>query len=194
MAWNQEMLIILRHMISDLATPPTYSDSRLIQLLAVAAQFVQEEVGQFQQSYSIDVVNSTITPDPTLTQDGVSVRDDSFMNLTMIKAACIIDGAAARLAAQRSVIMRDADKQIDLHFVSPAVLQVWQKGWCKNYEDTRFEYVAGNSGAAGTAIIGPFRAYAAAGGPWTPDGGDVYGGSAIYGGRRSGLPNDGRFR
>lgn len=198
MAWNAEMLIILRHMISDLGIPPTYADTRLTQLIAVSAQFVQQEVGSFQQNYSIDVVNSIITPDPTVTEVGVSIRDDAFINLVLLKSACITDNSAARLAAQRAVSLRDADKQIDLRNVSAAMLTIWQKGWCQNYEDTRYAYLAGDVGAAGTAIIGPFRDYAAAGGygggPWTPDGGYAYGGSAIYGSRYTGLPNDGRFR
>jgi hypothetical protein len=174
--WQNEITILLRHLIADVGPAYTYGEI------------------SFPTYYQINVAALSIIPDPTIAPN----RDDSFINLITLKAACIADGASARLAAQKSVIMRDADKMIDLHYVSPAMLDIWKKGWCKNYDDARYEYLAGNVGSAGTAIIGPFRDYAAAGGygngPWTPDGGSSYGGAAIYGSRYTGLPNDGRFR
>jgi hypothetical protein len=47
------------------------------------AQLVQAELN-LNQKYAVDVVNLTIVPDPTGATDGFS-RDDSFMNLVMMK-------------------------------------------------------------------------------------------------------------
>jgi hypothetical protein len=167
--WTLEMPLILRHMINDVGATATYPDMRLQQLILVSAQLVQAELN-LNQKYAVDVVNLTIVPDPTGATDGFS-RDDSFMNLVMMKAACIIDNSEARYAAGRGVMMRDADKQIDLRGVSEAKVTIWSKGWCQNYKDTRFEYMAGGAGTVGTAIVGPFREEINTPvGPWDVDG------------------------
>jgi hypothetical protein len=197
--WDTEMTTLLRNLVGDWGTgtpsgePPnyTYSDSRLQEIILVAAQLVQQEAG-FKQYYTIDISSILIDPDPTLDD----TRDDSFINLIVLKAACIIDNAAARLAASRGVVMRDIGKEIDLRTVSQAMLTIWQKGWCQNYSDARFEYLYTSASVAGQAIIGPFREYLnTPAGPWNPDGYDIAPiGTAVYGGYRNNMLNDGRYR
>jgi hypothetical protein len=164
--WTVEMTIILRHMVYDLAPTPTYADTRLQQLILVSAQLVQGELS-VPNPYVVDIVNGTISPDPTAD----NTRDDSFINLVLTKAACIIDNGEARLAAGKGVRMRDADKEIDLRSASEGKLAIWSKGWCQNYKQTRLEFLAGGSATAGAAIVGPFREEInIPSGPWTPDG------------------------
>jgi hypothetical protein len=185
--WSDEMVIILRNLIADVSSTPTYDDSRLQQLLLIAGQFNQQDV-TFKQAYAINVVDATLTPDPT----DVTTRDDAFINLALLKAACIIDNNEARLAAKRAVLMRDNTFTVDNRSVAESILQIWQKGWCQHFVDARYEFLAGNIGSAGGAVIGPFRVYAGYyGGPWTPDGN--YAGGSVFG-VGSDVLNDGRYR
>ena len=195
MAWPTEMTVILRHLINDLGTGSspgeptvfTYDDTRLTALLLVAAQLTQQDV-TFGQTYTINISELLLSPDPTLPP----TRDDAFINLSILKAACIIDNSEARYAAKRAVLMRDNNFTVDNRGAAEAVLQIWQKGWCEHYANARYEFMAGNVGSAGGAIIGPFRVYAGYyGGPWTPDGN--YAGSILYGNGMDTL-NDGRYR
>ena len=180
------------------ATPLTYaySDDRLKELLLSSAQLMQGEI-TFSQVYTINILGGVLSPDPTL-----GIRDDAFINLVMLKAACIIDNCEARYASKRAVYMRDGSNYVDMRGQSQSALALWKKGWCQNYSDARFEFMAGNTASAGMGIIGPFRiaanadVYGAQG--WTPDGYGVPGAGGSYPGYASrqsdALGNDGRFR
>jgi hypothetical protein len=197
--WNIEMVRLLRNLVADWGTGSpageptvyTYSDNRLQEIILLSAQLVQQEV-PFTDYYTSDISSMTLDPDPTLDE----IRDDGFINLTLLKAACIVDNAAARLAASRGVVMRDAGKEIDLRTVSQSMLVIWQKGWCQNYQDARLEFLYTDASSAGAAIIGPFREYLnTPAGPWNPDGYDIAPiGTAVYGGYQSNMLNDGRYR
>jgi hypothetical protein len=181
MAWNDELPILLRYMVFDIGPSPVYSDSTLQSLFLAAAQLIQTEIS-FSGSYAVDIVGGIITPDPTVDPG----RDNAFINLTLAKAGCLIDNAEARLAAKRAVIMRDANKLVDLTEVSRAKIALWKNGWCNNYKTIKFDYLLGNA-ATGIAIIGPFRLEMNwMPGPWTPDGDGIplgtEGSSAIFGG------------
>ena len=189
MSWSTEMVLVLRYMIGDLGTgspagePPTfiYDDSRLQGLLLVAAQLAQTEMA-FPVAYTVNVSQLILTPDPTSTAVyPSSSRDDGFINLVCLKAACIIDNSEARAAAGKGVKMRDDKKEIDTRNISADKIAILKVGWCKNYETAKYAYLSGNV-QVGTAILGPFRQFSnSQSGPWTPDGGgDLF--------------NDGRYR
>jgi hypothetical protein len=165
--WQVEMVILLRHMIGDINEPYVYTDNRLQELILVSSQFVNTEVGGFQQKYQVNVQQLLLKPDPTMSD----TRNDSFINLSVLKSACIIDNCVARLAANKSMLLRDADKSVDLRDVGTNIVAIWKAGWCKNYTDAKFEYMAGNMGMAGAAVIGPFRVWSNYNvGPWNIDG------------------------
>ena len=65
MAWDTTMVTILRTIISDLDAS-SYSDSRLQQILVVAAQYVQQEIS-FTTTYTVNIDSPDIAPDPTVT-------------------------------------------------------------------------------------------------------------------------------
>lgn len=94
MEWHGAMINMLRVLIGDNAYQGAYiyTDSRLIQTLVVAAMYVDQEVN-FATTYSIDVICSTISPDPYTTDDR------AFMNMVVLKAACLIDQGTYRTKA-----------------------------------------------------------------------------------------------
>lgn len=92
MSWKIELPIIVRTLINDFSDTPTYSDERLLQILSVAAKYVQFDV-VLDYSYDINVVVPDIVPDPT------SHNDSIFISLTCLKAACMIDQSSVRTKA-----------------------------------------------------------------------------------------------
>jgi hypothetical protein len=153
MSWSVEMTIMLRHMIDDLSEDsPTYSDYRLEELLLVSGILLQTEVGQFLATYQINIEEHSINPDPTAIVDG------GFMSLATLKAACIIERSEAKAAAGKARSFREAGSSMDKRGVAQARLAILQKGgWCSAYENAKFSYQAGDMGAAGIAVLSPFR-------------------------------------
>jgi len=154
MAWTTEMPRILRHMIDDLGDSPKYSDDRLQELILVAAQHVLSELN-FAQTYTVDVDELILSPDPTIR----STREDEFINLTVIKAACILDRAEARRSAGQAIDVSSGSHKISVKGVLQGRISMLDKGWCKVYEDTKLEYQTSNTGIAGAAVLGPYRLF-----------------------------------
>lgn len=92
MSWQTEIPIIVRTLINDVGDKPIYSDDRIAQVIAVAAKYVQFDV-VLDHSYQVDVSNPNISPDPT------NDRDEIFISLVSLKAACIIDQSTFRTKA-----------------------------------------------------------------------------------------------
>ena len=165
MAWQDEMTILLRTMVWDLNAPQKYTDDSLQQVLAVAAQLVAAEA-DFSQQFVADVVNVAITPDPSDRANGT--RDDDFLNLASMKAACIVDRGVAR--TESGILIRDNGSMVDLRAKLAAAMETLKVGWCKVYEDQKLAYQAGllNGMTAGAAVLGPFREIANlwSGGGW----------------------------
>jgi hypothetical protein len=157
LAWQDEMVPTLRVLIGDLDEDnPTNSDDNLELLLVVASKQVAAEA-VFDTEFSASVDDVEITPDPT----DAATQDDSFVNLVTLKAACILDRADARVAANRAVLVKDGSSAIDLSKISQDKLKLLKQGWCAVYEDALFSYqYVRTSGAAGAAVLGPFRLYA----------------------------------
>lgn len=151
--FRSECVRILRVMINDLDATPTYDDDRLYELLIVAAQLVKQEVS-LAVSYTVDVDELVLTPDPT----DSSSRDDSFINLICLKAACIMDQAEVRKASGRAISVADSTgMRVDNRSVLDGRLAILKLSWCKAYEDTKLEYETDKISTAGSAVMGPFR-------------------------------------
>jgi hypothetical protein len=154
MAWDEEMLLVVRVMVND-QEAQTYTDDSLLRLILVAAFQVAQEL-PFPLDYRADVVNETLTPDPTM-----GTRDESFINLVCLKAACIADRGAAILAAKQAIAVKDGTSAIDLRGNLQGKLKLLEKGWCAVYTDAKAEYLTTQSGGiAGAAVMTPFRLYA----------------------------------
>jgi len=148
MAWENEMVLIVRHLVDDLGTTETYDTTRLEESILVGAQLVTLEV-DFDKTYTIDVDGPTITPDPT-----AATRDNAFINLVCLKTAANILCAEAKASAANSMIVQDGPAKIDLTFQFRSKQTAADKA-VKAYQDARFQYVAGN-GTGGQAVLGPF--------------------------------------
>lgn len=179
MAWDDEMVAIVRGLIQDYADPdtgdpPTYTDDRLSTIILIAGQHVQARVGT-AASYKINVADVTITPDPTARAN----RDESFINLASLKAACILVNAEVRQFTAQGISVRDGTSAVSLSR-SPASLSLMQKTYCSEYENALYIYQmnGANGGVVGEAVVGPVKAWYYGGG---------YGGQPDYGLGRAGV-------
>jgi hypothetical protein len=146
--WDSEMVTLLRHMIDDVSSTPKYADERLMQLILVGAQFAKEE-NVFGVDYIIDIENMTLKPDPTLRSE----RDDAFINLSLLKAACMLAGSG--LSKGGGLAVKEAGYSFDSRGVTEGKkLQVMT--WCQAYKDAKKEF-SFTSLPPGEAIIGPYR-------------------------------------
>lgn len=154
MAWVEESLVILRELIDDTDdTQYRFTDARLTRLLGIAGKYVQHDAeNSFNYQYTIAVSpDVSITPDPT--------GDTNFVDLMILRAACLIDHTEARRAAKNSGFsVREFSSTIDTKGLADARIKLLEKGVCKSYEDALFNFQAGDY-VAGSAILGPFRTY-----------------------------------
>ena len=142
-----EMLTMLRYLIFDLDSTPTYSDTRLAQLLIVGASYVVQEI-DFNTSYSVNVQDISISPDP--------VSDRDFMNLVVLKAACIADQSTFRTKAVLEGIQArcgPATMAVRGHIQGFRDLVTF--GPCKAYDTLREQWMFGDNVIV-EAILSPF--------------------------------------
>ena len=144
MAWDSTMILMLRGIIGDLDSE-TYADDRLKQLLTIGATFVQQALGT--STYTISVDCSEISPDPVLT------KDVGFVNLTVLKTACLIGASEWKTNARGSMMVKDDVSSIDTRSKASETKE-WAKDICEGYAQAELEYRLGNS-KAGHAIVGP---------------------------------------
>lgn len=151
MSWQSEIVTIVRVWINDLDDSPTYSDSRIQQVITVAAQNVVREVS-FSQEYTIDVVSGVISPDPTLAES----RDNDFVALSAIKSACILDQSTFRTKAVNEGIRASlSPASIDVRGNLRGYQTLLEIGPCAMYEKLRTEFEIGNPNIC-QAILSPF--------------------------------------
>jgi hypothetical protein len=150
--WYSEFVIIFRHMIDDLDEPKKYADNRIAQLLLVAAQLAQSE-NFFSQDYTINVSNLTLSPDPTAS----GTRDDAFINLTLLKAACTLARGGLLKAAKGGLLVKEGDYSFD-NRSKFAGQKIASEDWCKAYSDAQYEYAVYHT-EPGRVIIGPHRTF-----------------------------------
>lgn len=93
MSWQIEIPIMVRTLINDLdEANQKYSDDRMLQIITVAAKYVQFDVN-LDSKYIVDVATPSITPDPS------AANDDIFISLVALKSACIFDQSSLRTKA-----------------------------------------------------------------------------------------------
>jgi hypothetical protein len=149
MSWQSELTIMVRTLINDLGETPEFSDSRIEQCLIIAAKYIQFDI-VLEHSYSVDVENSTITPDPTIDDDEI------FIMLTALKAACIIDQGSLRTkAAMEGVRAALGPASLSVGGSASAWEKILNHGPCKLYSDLVEHWDVANASAV-AAIIGPF--------------------------------------
>jgi hypothetical protein len=141
---------IVRHLVNDVDSDNyTFSNTRLETTILVAAQLCQMNI-DFANTYTINVENCTLSPDPT----DSSTVDNPFITLICLRAACIIIGSEIRSESGNAISIKDGPSAIDLRGVTQTLTVIY-KDLCEKYEHLLLEYRAGSS-VAGQAILGPY--------------------------------------
>jgi hypothetical protein len=149
MSWTIEIPIIVRTLINDLGDQPVYSDSRLLQVITVAAKYVQFDVS-LDNTYTINVVNSSISPDPTANDDSI------FISLVSLKAACIIDQSTLRTrAALEGIRAALGPAQLSVAGSLAGWNLILDKGPCAAYDELASHWDVKEATAV-RAILSPF--------------------------------------
>lgn len=145
--WQTECVEVVRVLINDMASTPTYTDDRLERLIVVAALQLIQEVS-FTTTYEVDISEATISPDPS----NVNTKDPAFINLVCLKAAVILLDSEARYYAIGSFMITDGPSSIN---TTSRVQFVKEAGRILNdkYALAKMLY---QSGQAGAAILTPY--------------------------------------
>jgi hypothetical protein len=144
-SWQDKTTIMVRSLINDLSESPTYEDNKIQQLFVVSAQLLKKEV-EFANTYTIDVVGISITPDPS--------DDDAFVTLISLKTACLIIAGELKVLANNSIKVSDAGASIDMTQSYTASRNLYEQ-LCKDFEKAKMAYVLGNLNLL-KAIITPY--------------------------------------
>ena len=149
MSWQVEIPIIVRTLINDLSDQPVYSDERLLQVISVAAKYVQFDVS-LDHEYLVDVANPNISPDPT------DDRDEIFISLVSLKAACIIDQSALRTkAALEGIRASLGPASLAVGNSLQGFLAILEKGPCAAYDELTSHWDVAQATTI-RAILSPF--------------------------------------
>lgn len=149
MSWQTEIPIIVRTLINDWADQPVYSDERIIQVITVAAKYVQFDVS-LDTKYNVDVSNLVIDPDPTL------VKDEIFTSLVSLKSACIIDQSSLRTkAAVEGIRASLGPASLWVGGSLEGIKMVLQQGPCALYDELTSHWDVKDATAI-RAILSPF--------------------------------------
>jgi hypothetical protein len=149
MSWNVELPIIVRTLISDLSDSPTYSDERLLQIIVVAAKYVQFDV-VLDNTYSVNVVNPDIIPDPTTLDDSI------FISLVSLKSACLVDQSVLRTkAALEGIRAALGPAQLSVGGSLEGLKMIIEEGPCAAYDELTSHWDVKEATAI-RAILSPF--------------------------------------
>jgi|TARA_B100000676_G_C18073403_1_gene845955 hypothetical protein len=149
MAWQNEMSIIVRHLINDLdSSNYTFTDSRIEESILVSAQLVLHEIN-FDKTYTIDVDGSSLSPDPTTSGS----KDNSFINLVSLKSATVLLGSELKTHSLNAIALKDGPSSLDLRGIVSS-LKILFDDINKKYDDAKLEYKM--NGIVGQAILGPY--------------------------------------
>jgi len=149
MPWQNEMKVIVRHLVNDLdSSSYTFTDSRLEEAVLVSAQLSSLEI-DFENTYTIDVDSVSLSPDPTASSN----KDDSFINLVCLKTAQMLLGSELKTHALNAISLRDGPSSLDLRGIVDG-LRILFDDINKRYEEATMQYKL--NGVVGQAILGPY--------------------------------------
>ena len=153
--WQNTSLIMLRTMLNDAGCDTVrYTPQRLDDLLITSAYLLPLEVN-FQNDYVVDVELRTITPNPISQDDG-----DEFINLLVLKAACMADEGNFRTAAlAQGVSARIGPAALTTTSYGQYLGTLLNEGPCKAYSKLVELYNMGYDGSKIIrAVMSPFVA------------------------------------
>ena len=151
MSWQGQMGTMLRYLIND-TDPEKYqfSDHRIETTLLVAAQLTSMDAS-FPNSYQINVESCLLSPDPT----DAETKDNNFINLVVLRAACVMLGSEIRSEASNAISIKDGPSAIDLRGVA-GTLSTLYMDICGKYEKLKDLYKKGVAVDYGQAVLGPY--------------------------------------
>lgn len=151
-AWYDEMVFMLRAAIGDMDdTNYKYGDDRLAQQILIAAQLMQGGEITFPNTYTINIMAITLSPDP------IEVGDNAFINLVTLKAACMLDMTETRIAAEQGIDISDVGSRIALSGRAENKIALLKSGgYCEQYKLAKQAYLFGDMNP-GRAVVSPFR-------------------------------------
>jgi hypothetical protein len=148
MAWQEDMTTLLRYVVNDYTTPYENTDGNLQRLLVTAAQLTKKDV-DFDVDYAITIAATGISPDP------FSINDNGFINLVVLKAACLLARGEQKKKGQNALAIKDGPSNVDGRGPADA-MKNWANTVCAEYAQAELEYRLGNNNA-GQAIVGPYH-------------------------------------
>lgn len=148
MTWQNEISRIVRFLVNDIDAV-SYTDDRLEETILVAAQLLIDNI-DFDNTYTVDVDSLVLSPDPT----ELEIKDNFFINVTAMKAACIILGSEAKTLAAQSARIKDGPASIDISSAYQSIHQLY-KELCDKLDKMIIDYKAGNS-VAGQSVLTPY--------------------------------------
>lgn len=152
--WQNELVIIVRHIIDDLdSSNYEFSDDRIEEAILVSAQMIKSQV-DFQHNYKIEVDNRLLTPDPTTTPVGDEDKDYDFINLCCLKTGLFFLNSLIKTYSIKSIIIKDGMSMLDMRNVVTG-LKVLYDDLNKKYDHAILQYQTFRS-TGGKAILSPY--------------------------------------
>lgn len=136
MSWTEEIVTIVRYMVGD-SESLVYTDTQIQKNILIAAQICKNEVN-FSKSYFIDVFGGNILPDPTEDE-----KDEWFISLISLKAACMILTQEARIYSIQGVKIMDGPSTIDTSQRAKNLIDL-AKERCKDYDRHKMQFAMGD--------------------------------------------------
>lgn len=149
MSWQTEIIPLVRVLVNDISDTPIYNDDRIIQTILVAAKYVQFDTN-LDHEYQIDLINQTMTPDPS------DDKDEIFICIVGLKTACIIDQSTFRSkAALEGIRAALGPAQLSTAGHLAGFKEVIEHGPCFLYDQLTEHWDVQNATAV-AAILSPF--------------------------------------
>lgn len=149
MSWQEHLTAVVRVLINDLNEPYEFSDDRMLQVIVVAAKYVQFDVN-LDHLYTVDVVYPNISPDPTIDNDEI------FLSLVGLKAACIFDQGTFRTkAALEGIRAALGSASLSIGGTTSGWQAIIDHGACALYDELTSHWDVRNASAV-RAVLSPF--------------------------------------
>jgi len=151
MAWDTDLVLMLRVLVGDLNIPQKNTDAYLKRILIAAGILVVNDI-DLSQDYIFDISNITIVPDPVILGDILAQA------LIPLKAACIMNQSQFQIALSQGIRVRDGDSQIDTSVSFGGYKDILQLGPCASYSLLLNWELQSQSSLVGKAVLGAYRA------------------------------------
>lgn len=151
MSWDTTFPILVRSAIGDTADPPKYTDAQLAPVILTAAFATIFNVPSLT-TYTVDVENQVLTPDPT----DPDTLDNTFAYILTLKASTMILLSEVRRYGQQAIAIRDGTSAIDLKRDLKALTALAQ-AYSKELESAIYYAIRSSGEYAGRMVISPYK-------------------------------------